>query len=87
MRFRLIRRGTAAHSAVPEKPAPAAPGTPAPPKASDLDNPYRAVLRHGPQAGRSAQMNHKSLSSCRMRGFSFIILFALFPPRLKNYPL
>ena len=40
MRFRLIRRGTAAHSAVPEKPAPAAPGTPAPPKASDLDNPY-----------------------------------------------
>ena len=35
MRFRLIRRGTAAHSAVPEKP-----GTPAPPKASDLDNPY-----------------------------------------------
>ena len=28
MRFRLIRRGTAA------------PGTPAPPKASDLDNPY-----------------------------------------------
>ena len=33
MRFRLIRRGTAAHSAVPEKPAPAAPGTPAPPKA------------------------------------------------------
>ena len=78
MRFRLIRRGTAAHSAVPEKPAPAAPGTPAPPKASDLD---------GPQAGRSAQMNHKSLSSCRVRGFSFIILFALFPPRLKNYPL
>ncbi len=47
----------------------------------------RAVLRHGPQAGRSAQMNHKSLSSCRVRGFSFIILFALFPPRLKNYPL
>ena len=40
MRFRLIRRGTAAHSAVPENPAPAAPGTPAPPKASDLDNPY-----------------------------------------------
>ena len=37
MRFRLICRGTAAHSAVPEKPAPAAP---APPKASDLDNPY-----------------------------------------------
>ena len=35
MRFRLIRRGTAAHSAVAEKPAPAAP-----PKASDLDNPY-----------------------------------------------
>ena len=47
----------------------------------------RAVLRHGPQAGRSAQMNHKSLSFCRVRGFSFIILFALFPPRLKNYPL
>ena len=85
MRFRLIRRGTAAHSAVPEKPAPAAPGTPAPPKASDLDNPYGRY--YGPQAGRSAQMNHKSLSSCRVRGFSFIILFALFPPRLKNYPL
>ena len=47
----------------------------------------RAVLRHGPQAGRPAQMNHKSLSFCRVRGFSFIILFALFPPRLKNYPL
>ena len=47
----------------------------------------RAVLRHGPQAGRSAQMNHKSLSFCRVRGFFFIILFALFPPRLKNYPL
>ena len=42
MRFRLIRRGTAAHSAVPEKPAPAAPGTPAPPNG-------RAILPPGAQ--------------------------------------
>lgn len=40
MRFRLIRKSKAAHTAVPEKPAPEAPGTPAPPKASDLENPY-----------------------------------------------
>ena len=40
MRFRLIRRGTAAHSAVPEKPAPAAPRPPPPPKPSALENPY-----------------------------------------------
>ena len=76
MRFRLIRRGTAAHSAVPEKPAPAAPGAPVPPKASDLDNPY----------GRYYGTARKR-EDLRVRGFFFIILFALFPPRLKNYPL
>ena len=39
MRFRLIRRGPAAHSAVPEKPAPAVPGPPPPPQPSDHDKP------------------------------------------------
>lgn len=38
MRFRLVRRGKAAHHSVPEKAAPK--NIPAPPKAADLDNPY-----------------------------------------------
>ena len=37
MRFRLIRRGTAAHSAVPEKPAAPLPGSPL----TALQNPSR----------------------------------------------
>lgn len=40
MRFRLVRRGKASRSAVPEKPASISSGMPAPPRAADLENPY-----------------------------------------------
>ena len=42
MRFRVVSRRKAEHSAVPEAKKPA--NAPAPPKAADLDNPYGRVF-------------------------------------------
>ena len=43
MRFRVVSRGRASRSAVPERPQKPE-NTPVPPKAADLDNPYGRVF-------------------------------------------
>lgn len=42
MRFRILRRGRAAHHSIPEQPS--AQNAPAPPRAAELDNPYGRVF-------------------------------------------